>query len=282
MQMGTYPERSIHLVLILAQVSLNAIGGDGVATVLAIDNDSLQLELLSSMLKHDRHEVIVAVQRDVALESLRSKVIDLVIVEPVSSRYDGTRLCHEIRQLSPETIILVLSEKGGEEDIVRSLLSVADDYVTKPFSPRELLARIQALLRRSSRGRDRGQEEILTIGDVELNLLQMHVLVDGVRIALTSRELWLLNALMKNAGRVLSRDQLMRLAWGEQFIGVAKTVDVCIQRVRKKISPHLKEAYIHAVRGFGYKFEIEACLTPISEITTLITVPPLIAEAQSA
>jgi len=106
MQMGTYPERSIHLVLILAQVSLNAIGGDGVATVLAIDNDSLQLELLSSMLKHDRHEVIVAVQRDVALESLRSKVIDLVIVEPVSSRYDGTRLCHEIRQLSPETIEL--------------------------------------------------------------------------------------------------------------------------------------------------------------------------------
>jgi len=252
-----------------------------VATVLAIDNDSLQLELLSSMLKHDRHEVVIAVQRETALQTLRSKVIDLVIVEPAGSRYDGARLCQEIHQLSPETTILVLSERSGEDEIVRSLLSVADDYVTKPFSPRQLLARVQALLRRSSRGRDRGQEEILTIGDVELNLLQMHVLVDGVRIALTSRELWLLNALMKNAGRVLSRDQLMRLAWGDQFIGVAKTVDVCIQRVRKKINPHLKEAYIHAVRGFGYKFEVAACVKPVAEISILVAAPIALAEVSA-
>jgi DNA-binding response OmpR family regulator len=80
----------------------------------------------------------------------------------------------------------------------------------------------------------------------------MHVIINGTRVPLTSRELWLLHALMDNANRVLSRDQLMRLAWGEQFVGVAKTVDVCIQRIRKKMAPHLSTGYIHAMRGFGY------------------------------
>jgi DNA-binding response OmpR family regulator len=158
----------------------------------------------------------------------------------------------------------VLSERREEAQIVLSLQTNADDYVTKPFSPHQLLARISALLRRTRRVRDHRSDELLAVGEVELNLIQMFALVNGNRVPLTPRELWLLHALMTNAGRVLNRDQLMRLAWGEQFIGVSKTVDVCVQRLRKKLAPHLTGACIHALRGFGYKFEADPAGGPPS------------------
>jgi DNA-binding response OmpR family regulator len=163
-----------------------------------------------------------------------------------------------MRQLNPCLPVLIVSELHDEEHIVESLLAAADDYVTKPFSPRFLLAMVHALLRRASLARDgHWAQDNIAIGEVLLNLQQMQAVVNGHPIRLTPREFTLLHCLMENAGRVLSRDQLMRLAWGENFVGTSKSIDVNIQRLRTKIAPYLTDgACIQALRGFGYKFEV--------------------------
>jgi two-component system alkaline phosphatase synthesis response regulator PhoP len=228
-----------------------------VATVLAVDQDTLQLELLSHLLRQEGHKVHATAEPETALNVLQTQLIDLVIVEPVLSRHDGVRFCQQLRQLNPAIPLLVVSERREEDQIVRTLLAAADDYVVKPFSPRYLLARVTVLLRRSNLNRGgRWLDENLSIGEISLNLQQAQVLVDGQRIGLTQREFSLLYALMENAGRVLSRDQLTELAW-DHFAGTPKSVDVYIQRLRKKLQPHLNgREYIQALRGFGYKFAI--------------------------
>lgn len=230
--------------------------GHPVATVLALDKDPLQVDLLSVLLKSDRHVPLTASDPDRAFAILESEIVDMVIVETVLPRHDGFRVCQQIRQARPDIPIIILSERGGDEQIVRGLLAGADDYVTKPYSPRELLARIHAVMRRSdlvSRNRTIGG---LRVGELALNLHQMHLSVNGAHVELTPREFSVLHVLMTNANRVLSRDQLMRLAWGTSFDGLPKTVDVCIQRLRQKLLPRLVHGdYIHAVRGFGYRLE---------------------------
>ena len=228
------------------------------ATVLALDKDPLHLELLSFLLKQEGHRVHATPEPETALDLVQSQVIDLVILELVFPRQDGYRICQQIRQLNPYMPVMIVSERQEEDHIVRGLQTAADDYVTKPFSPRQFLARVQALLRRANLNRaGRWLDENLSIGEIALNLHQMHAVVNGRRVALTQRELSLLHAMMENAGRVLSREQLMRLAWGEDHVSTPKNVDVYVQRLRKRLQPHLTGGdYIQALRGFGYKFEI--------------------------
>jgi DNA-binding response OmpR family regulator len=229
-----------------------------VASVLALDKDPLQLELLSFLLRQEGHRVHATADPETAFDILHSTVIDLVILETALQRQDGYRICQQIRQLNPYTPVMIVSERHEEEQIVRALLMAADDYMTKPFAPRQFLARVHALLRRASLGQTgRWHDENLSIGEIALNMHQMHALVNGKRVPLTPRELSLLHALMENTNRVLSRGQLMQLAWGDHFVGTPKTVDVCIQRIRKKMQPHLTGGvYVQASRGFGYKFEM--------------------------
>lgn len=238
------------------------------ATVLALDRDRLHLDLLGFLLKQDRHQLVATSDPRSALATLRSQVIDLVIVDAFPLTADAHRMCEQIRQVAPYVPLVVLSKRWDEDEVVRVLLSSADDYLTKPLSPGYFLARIHALLRRTSVTNRRRRDEILSIGDIELNLLQMHVVVNGTRVPLTPRELWLLHALMDNQNRVLSREQLMQLAWGDRFVGIAKTVDVCVQRVRKKMAPYLSDGgCIQSVRGFGYKFAIAHPATAPAEQT---------------
>lgn len=227
------------------------------ATILAVDKDPLQLELLSFLLKQEGHKVHATPEPEQALDLLQSQMIDLVIFEIALQRHDGIRICQQMRQLNPYTPLMIVSERQEEDQIVRGLLMAADDYVLKPFSPRQLLARVHAHLRRANLSRSaRWADENLSIGEISLNLQRAQALVNGHRIPLTQREFSLLYALMENAGRVLSRDQLTELAW-DHFAGTAKSVDVYIQRLRKKIAPYLDgRDYIHALRGFGYKFEM--------------------------
>jgi two-component system, OmpR family, alkaline phosphatase synthesis response regulator PhoP len=228
------------------------------ATVLTIDRDVLQLEVLTSLLKHEGHRVHPTTDPQAALAALQTSLIDLVVIEPATLRPDGLRLCQQIRQLNPYRPIMVVSERGDEEQIFRSLMIAVDDYLIKPLSPRLFVAHVHALLRRAEQVRgQRWQDHNVAIGEIALNLQQMHAVVNGERVPLTPRELSLLHALMENANRVLSRDQLMRIAWGERFIGTPKGVDVYIRRLRRKVQPHLTAGfYIEALRGFGYKFEI--------------------------
>ena len=227
------------------------------ATILAVDKDTLQLEVLSHLLRQEGHKVHSTAEPERALDLLQTQVIDLVVVEPALPRHDAVRICQQMRQLNPYTPLLVLSERHEEDQIVRTLLAAADDYIVKPFSPRYLLARVTVLLRRSNLNRGgRWMDENLSIGEVSLNLQQAQVLVGAHRIRLTQREFSLLYALMENAGRVLSRDQLMELAW-DGYAGTPRSVDVYVQRLRKQLRPYLDgREYIHALRGFGYKFEM--------------------------
>jgi len=227
------------------------------ATVLALDKDPLQIELLSVLLKSDRHVPLTTSDPDRAISILESEIVDMVILETALPQHDGFRVCQQIRQVATTIPIIIVSERGGDEQIVRGLLAGADDYLTKPYSPRELLARIHAVLRRADMvSRNRTSLGNLRVGELSLNLNQMQLFVNGAHVELTPREFSVLHVLMTNANRVLSRDQLMRLAWGNSFDGLPKTVDVCIQRLRQKLLPRLVHGdYIQAVRGLGYRLE---------------------------
>ncbi|HEX2680758.1 MAG TPA: response regulator transcription factor [Candidatus Acidoferrales bacterium] len=227
------------------------------ATVLALDRDPLQLELIDFLLRRERHRVHRSTEPDSAFELLQTESVDMVLLDTVFPRHDGYRVCHQIRQLLPQIPLMIVSERSEEDQVVRGLLAGADDYLVKPYSPRILLARIQVLLRRSTAIRvHTGQGDQIAIGEVALSMHRMVAIVNGRTVTLTPRELSLLHALMSNANRVLNRDQLIRLAWGDPFAGGPKTVDVCIQRIRQKLEPHLLGGrYIRAIRGFGYTFE---------------------------
>lgn len=227
-------------------------------TILAVDKDPLQLDLLSHLLKGQGYKVHAAAEPAQALVLLQSQLIDLVILESVMARHDGIRVCQQMRQLNPYTPLMILSERHDEDHIVRGLTAAADAYVIKSVSPRQLLAQVTALLRRGSLTRTRQWGDgMLSIGEMTLNLQQALVVVNGMRVRLTQHELSLLRTLMENAGRVLSRDQLMEMAWGDGYARGQKMVDVYIRNLRVKIVPHLKGgSYIQALRGFGYKFEL--------------------------
>ena len=227
-------------------------------TILAIDKDPLQLDLLSHLLKGQGYTVHATAEPDQALDLLQSQLIDLVILETVMPRHDGMRVCQQMRQLNPYTPLMILSERQDEDQIVRGLTAAADAYVIKSVSPRQLLAQVRALLRRGSLTRTgRWGDDNLSIGEMTLDLPRALVVVNGKRVRLTQHELSLLRTLMENAGRVLSRDQLMEMAWGDGYTRGRKMVDVYIRNLRIKILPHVKGgAYIQALRGFGYKFEL--------------------------
>ncbi len=227
------------------------------ATVLVIEPDPLQLELMTFLLKQDGHRTFTALDGKVAFEIIQAYAVDLVTIETALPHHDGVRLCQQIRKLNPLVPIIIVSERGEEDQVVRGLTTAADDYIRKPFSPHEFLARVRALLRRASltRGATRTEDTSLSIGDVLLDQQHMTVVVKGVRVSLTPRELTLLRVFMENPDRVLSRDQLLQLAWGDSFVATAKAIDVYVLRLRKKIRPHLQgDFYIRSLRGFGYVF----------------------------
>ena len=227
------------------------------ATVLAVDKDTFQLDLLAYVLGTRGHRVHPTTDPEVALDMLQSTVIELVILETAMHRQDGLRFCQQIRQINPYTPVMIVSERQEEDHIVRALEVAADDYIVKPYSPKTLVARVQALLRRADLNRgSRWPDENMKIGEISLDFGRMGAVVNGHNVRLTRQEFSVLNALMENAGRVLSRDQLMSLAWVDQVV-TRKAVDVCIYGLRKKLQPYLSGGtYIQAHRGYGYKFQM--------------------------
>jgi len=232
------------------------VGEFTVATILALDKDAFHLELLRFLLSQDRHHVYTTTDADMAFDILRSQNIELVMVETALPRHDGHRICQQIRQQYRALPLMIVSERNEEDQIVRGLMEAADDYVTKPFSPHHLLARVRALLRRSGHYSDDGQGGNLGVDEINLDLPRGRAIVNGTRLHLAPRELALLHALVSNHDRVLSRDQLIEKAWGDQIPIDSKAVDVYILRIRKKIGSNLRPGFIRSWRGFGYSFEI--------------------------
>ena len=221
-------------------------------TILVVDDEPKILRLAKDYLVDNGFKVLTSGDGVQALAIARQEKPDLIVLDLMLPGMDGLDVCRTIRRESDVPIIM-LTARVEEADQLIGLELGADDYITKPFSPRALVARVRALLRRS-RG-DLLQEETLRSGSLELNLKRMEVKLSGEIIHLTRSEYTLLETLVKHEGQPLSREQLLEHLHGVAFGGVDRSVDSHIKNLRKKIEPDPTEPiYIQTVYGFGYKF----------------------------
>ena len=225
--------------------------------VLIVEDEVSFSDALAYLLKKESYEVEVAVNGAEAIERFQSFNPDLILLDLMIPEVSGTEVCRVIRSTSQVPIIM-LTAKDSEIDKVVGLELGADDYVTKPYSSRELLARMKAVMRRNS-GDSAGLEEgaLLTAGSVRMDLDKHQVTVNSVAVTFPLKEFELLEFLMRNSGRVLTRSQLIDRVWGNDYFGDTKTLDVHIKRLRAKIEEDpANPKIIHTIRGLGYKLEI--------------------------
>jgi two-component system, OmpR family, response regulator RegX3 len=225
-----------------------------VTRVLVVEDEESFSEALSYMLRKEGYEVAVAVTGPAALEEFDRSGADLVLLDLMLPGLSGTEVCRQLRQRSNVPVIM-LTAKDAEVDKVVGLELGADDYVTKPFSSRELVARIRAVLRRGSEV-DELVPGTIEAGPVRMDVERHVVTVDGHSAPMPLKEFDLLELLLRNAGRVLTRMQLIDRVWGSDYVGDTKTLDVHVKRLRAKVEPDpANPRYLVTVRGLGYKFE---------------------------
>jgi two-component system, OmpR family, response regulator RegX3 len=225
--------------------------------VLIVEDEISFSDALAYLLKKESYEVEVAVNGAEAIERFQTFNPDLILLDLMIPEVSGTEVCRVIRSTSQVPIIM-LTAKDSEIDKVVGLELGADDYVTKPYSSRELLARMKAVMRRNS-GDSAALEEgaLLTAGSVRMDLDKHQVTVNSVAVTFPLKEFELLEFLMRNSGRVLTRSQLIDRVWGNDYFGDTKTLDVHIKRLRAKIEEDpANPKIIHTIRGLGYKLEI--------------------------
>lgn len=228
--------------------------------LLIVDDEESILTLLQFNLEQGGFEVTSAMDGQTALNKALENKYDLIILDLMLPEMDGLEVCKELRQHKIVTPILMLTAKDDEFDKVLGLELGADDYLTKPFSPREVVARVRAILRRSQASEPdpakKQKMNKLTIGDVDIFPDNYEVYLRGTALELTPKEFELLLYLMSHKGRVLTRDQLLNSVWNYDFVGDTRIVDVHISHLREKIEPSTrKPVYIKTVRGLGYKLE---------------------------
>ncbi len=225
------------------------------AKVLIVDDEEAIVKLVSFNLEKEGFETLAAYDGREALDIIRREPLDLVVLDVMLPEMDGLSLCRQLRLDGIQVPILMLTAKDGEIDKVLGLEIGADDYLTKPFSPRELVARVRALLRRTKEAKDE-PEELLKLGSLEIFPLRYEVRRDGRELDLTSREFELLLLFCQNKGIVMSREQILEKVWGYDFYGDARVVDVHIRHLREKIEiDPSNPRYIKTVRGVGYKLQ---------------------------
>lgn len=222
--------------------------------ILVVEDEESFREAMEFMLRKEGYEVLLADDGEVAVDLFERKGADLILLDLMLPGLSGVDVCRRIR-VSSQVPIIMVTAKDSEVDKVVGLEIGADDYVTKPFSSRELLARIKAVLRRSS---ELGLEDSRAFesGPVRIDVDRHLVSVNGNPVSLPLKEFELLKLLISNAGRVLTRTQLIDRVWGSDYVGDTKTLDVHVKRLRSKIEPdpaHPK--YLVTVRGLGYKYE---------------------------
>jgi DNA-binding response OmpR family regulator len=224
-----------------------------VARVLVVEDSADIADLLRHYLERAGHVVEQSASGIDAIDRARRSPPELVILDVMLPGLDGMEVCRRLRADTTTSAIpiLMLTARGEEADRVRGLELGADDYVTKPFSPKELVARVGALLRRVDRRR--APAALLTYGPVSIDADRHEVRIDGTPVRLTAKEFLLLQYLIEHRGRVLSRDVLLTDVWGYQYTGGTRTVDVHVRRLREKI-PILSTA-LETVKQFGYKLE---------------------------
>ena len=224
--------------------------------ILIVEDEASFSEALEFLLGKEGFSVVVADNGADAVRKFDQGGIDLVLLDFMLPEVSGTEVCRQIRAKSRVPIIM-LTAKDSEVDKVVGLEIGADDYVTKPYSSRELIARIRAVLRRNSGEGMESETGVMTVSGVRMDVDRHQVSVNGIAVSLPLKEFELLEFLMRNAGRVLTRMQLIDRVWGSDYVGDTKTLDVHIKRLRAKIeSDPANPTLIQTVRGLGYKMEL--------------------------
>ena len=223
--------------------------------VLIVDDEEHIVELLQFNLINAGYKVITANNGLDALKKVKEHKPDLLLLDLMLPGMDGLDVCKEIKRdkETSKTSIIMLTAKSEELDKILGLELGADDYITKPFSIRELLARVKAVLRRSNS--DEISEEIYELGRLKVDFERHEVLINNEKVELTLKEFELLEILIKNKGKILRRETLLDKVWGYEYIGETRTVDVHIRYLRKKVEDDDKNPkFIETIRGVGYRF----------------------------
>lgn len=234
------------------------------ARILVVEDHADIAELITHYLQKAGHAPEVVTNGTAVVPRLLAAPADLVLLDLMLPGMDGLQVCQAIRQepTTAGTPIVMLTARSEETDRVRGLELGADDYVTKPFSPKELVARIAAHLRRAERSKNAGLQEqpglrtdsgVITYGPIRIDVERHRITHDGTDVRLTAKEFLLLRYLIEHRGRVLSRDRLLTDVWGYNYTGGTRTVDVHVRRIREKL-PILTRA-ITTIKQFGYKLE---------------------------
>jgi two-component system alkaline phosphatase synthesis response regulator PhoP len=229
--------------------------------VLIVDDDKEVVRLMRAYLEQSGYEVLVAYEGESAMHMLRREHPDLLLLDLMLPGRDGweiTRLARSDPALAHVPIIM-LTARVNDTDKIVGLEMGADDYVTKPYNPREVVARVRAQLRHKNNGQSLPQNKIMEVGDLQMDIGRRSVKVSGREVALTATEFEILRVLMEQAGYVLTRGELIRLALGSEFLGIERTLDSHIRNLRQKIEPNPRyPKYVKTVYGVGYRLEAEA------------------------
>ncbi len=227
-------------------------------TILVVDDEANLRNLVEAYLKAEGYTVYLAADGPGGLEAFRQGQPDLVVLDVMLPGMDGLEVLQHIRRES-DAYVLMLTARSEETDRIVGLTVGADDYLTKPFSPRELVARVKAILRRPRSSASEGaaaEEDVLAFRHIRIDGRRHQVWRDGSEVELTALEFSLLKTLAAHAGMVMSREQLLQLVWGYDFYGEDRVVDVHIGHIRQKLEPDpANPQFIITVRGVGYKFE---------------------------
>jgi two-component system, OmpR family, response regulator ResD len=225
-----------------------------VAKVLIVDDEPNIREVVGLYLRRDGHSVVSATDGEEALEVFRESEPDLVILDLMLPKMSGLEVCRRMRA-DRKVPMIMLTARGEEEERIVGLSLGADDYVVKPFSPRELAARVAAVLRRVEESSGDVDQKVLSFDGLRIDPNTRETLVRGEPVNLTAREFDLLHHLASSPGRVYTRDQLMELVWGYTFSADTSTVTVHVRRLRAKVEPDpARPRYLQTVWGVGYKF----------------------------
>ncbi|MGQ4495049.1 response regulator [Dermabacteraceae bacterium P13115] len=221
--------------------------------ILIVEDESSFSDPLSYVLEKEGWQVSIAADGGEGLKRFQQDCPDLVLLDLMLPVMSGTDVCREIRKVS-DTPVIMLTAKDDEFDKVLGLELGADDYVTKPYSSRELVARIKAVLRRRGGEQNAEDDSVLTVGGLRMDVDRHSLTVDGTEVTLPLKEFELLEIFLRNPDRVLTRGQILDRVWGVHYVGDSKTLDVHIKRLRSKIEADPKNpTLLQTVRGLGYR-----------------------------
>ncbi len=223
--------------------------------VLVVDDEELIVKGIKFSLLQEGMEVDCAYDGDEALEKAKANTYDIILLDIMLPKQDGLSVCRQIREFSSVPVVM-LSAKGEDMDKIMGLEYGADDYITKPFNILEVKARIKAIMRRSSGGQAKKEDDgAIVSGDIRIDTESRRLFVKGKEISLTAKEFDLMELLVKNPEKVFSRAQLLNLVWGYEYPGDLRTVDVHVRRLREKVEPNPGEPkYVHTKWGVGYYY----------------------------